>query len=686
MPKLRKMCGNCFAYTTEKICPVCGYAGKKQYGKSLFLPRGTKLNGSFILGGAIGSGGFGITYIAYDLKNEKTVAVKEYFPKTIAERKADGSVRSVGTGSEDVFAEGVEKFYREAEYVFQFNGNPNIVSVLDYFYANNTAYLTMEYLSGITLENYVKSYGVLSEAQTVYLAERLSMALVILHSAQLLHRDISPDNVMLCGDGRVKLIDFGAARTFTAKNLPQFTVVMKTGFTPIEQYTASGDFGEWTDIYSVGAVLYYALTGTIPPDPYQRITGNENLDFGEKSLDGNFTRVIEKAAGVSSAERYASASELKNDLAALKIRGEEIKIPDGYNPFAHTVHDTADENLRKRKRVRSVLFSAAEAAALALAFVLGMHADPGGETAPPSERVVTNEPVTVEFDGQPKEKYAFDGRIPSSVLKNFDGDVEITYHFAAQADSWPIGLIPADSAGNYVIKYITGDYIVAQEHGWVGVGREDESFSFTLSREGIESLGDRDIGIYTYNLTPSSAEIKAGSRKEPVSYCNYTDINYLEPLISEENGKKTVFVDFTDTDETAKRYPTEWDGYITWGIPKFAFAEFSGDILVTFEIEHIKTEDNFAGFYIYDCGMNPRPTYKSIVLAGEKDKFGNYLLSRRYDGVSVSRGVTECSIMIPRESAENILGGINFGEDHLRIKSVRLEDAGKGDGNGDTSD
>lgn len=156
MPKShKKLCGNCFSEMSGKVCPACGYTNKRRDGSGLFLQKGTKLNGNFIIGGVIGSGGFGITYMAYDTKSEKIVAVKEYFPKNIAARKSNSSVYPIERCNEKIFAEGAEKFYREAEYVFQFNGNSNIVSVMDYFYSNNTSYLAMKYLSGITLENYI---------------------------------------------------------------------------------------------------------------------------------------------------------------------------------------------------------------------------------------------------------------------------------------------------------------------------------------------------------------------------------------------------------------------------------------------------------------------------------------------------------------------------------------------------
>lgn len=692
MPKPnKKLCRNCFSDMSGKICHVCGYTNKRQDGNDLFLRKGLILNDSFVIGGVIGNGGFGVTYMAYDLKNEKAVAIKEYFPKTITSRKSDGSIYLIEKSNEKIFADGVKKFYQEAEYVYQFNGNSNIVSVFDYFYANNTAYFAMEYLSGITLENYIKNYGVLSETQTVYIAERLAMALVIIHSAQLLHRDISPDNIMLCRDGRVKLIDFGAARIFTAENLPKFTVIMKSGFTPIEQYSCNGDFGEWTDIYSLGTVLYYALTGKIPPNPYERIINNAELDFRENNFNKILCKIIAKATGISSEERYRQASELKNDISELGINSEKIIIPDSYNQFKHAFNETCEESPRKKNGGKIIMLCTVEAIALTAAFILGTAFDFGGSTvASVNDYTIENNTKrntdTIYFEGKQSDLYEFDGIISTELLKSFESDVEITYHFSVQNSSWTTGLIPVDSNGNYLIKYITGDYICAQEHGWINIDKSAESFSFTLSREGIDSLGDNDFGIYNYDLLLLSAEINSCSEKNPVSYCSYTDIDYIEPMIFEENGEKIVLADFTDTNDIMKRYPNEWSGYTTWGVPKFAFDEFDGDILVTLDIEHTYPEDDRNSiFYVYDCGMNPHPMYKSIILSKNKDKFGNYFTARAFDGVSVSKDITKCTFIIPQKAAENMLGGIHFGEDHLMIKSMRLENADKEDEDGNVS-
>lgn len=711
----KKTCRNCFSAKTGKICPVCGYINKKSDGNTLYLPVGTKLNGRYMIGGVIGSGGFGITYISFDTKNEKIVAVKEYFPKTIAIRKADGSVCPIEKNNEEVLIHGVEKIYQEAEYVFQFNGNSNIVSVFDYFYANNTAYLVMEYLSGITLENYVKKYGALSEAQTVYVAERLAMALVIIHSAQLLHRDISPDNIMLCEDGRVKLIDFGAARAFTAENIPKFTVIMKSGFASIEQYTSNGDFGEWTDIYSLGMVLYYALMGKIPPNPYERIANGTELDFGENSFDGKLCRIIEKTAGISSEERYKSASELKNDIAELSVKSEGIRIPEDYNFLKSSLNGISITESGHFGNLKSRLaFTGVAAVAAIAAFLLGTTVDLHKKTDMPkdyavetysapksdvisdsglggidepdtsgsadSEQFVNNDAAFIEFDSSecPYNHFTFGGNIPASYLESFGSDVEITYYFNTiepESNLYSCGFVASDDNDNFMIKYITGENISADACGYITFVRNTESYSFVLSREGIEALDGHDFGLYTFNLTLKSAELKSGSSMYSVNY-NLNTTNFSEPEISEKNGKKTAYFDFIDGSE--KNYENPNRGYITPNISKRSFEEFDGKVAVTLELECLNDPDynGIQKFIMYDCCMTPVPLSRFVVCpdADEKDEFGNSIIVR-YDGdFRFPSYMTEFQFVISKKDIdEHMYGGINFHTYNMIIKSVKLE-------------
>lgn len=240
-------------------------------------------------------GGFGITYLAYDITTGKKAAIKEFYPYGLALRTAGNPTVAVTTSENaSVFKSGAERFYEEAKLVSRFNGNPNIVAVHEFFYENDTVYFSMEYLSGHTLKQHIQEHGTLNPGQALFIAQNVSNALMAAHSASVLHRDISPDNIMLCSNGEVKLIDFGAARQVVAEHSQSFSVILKPGFAPLEQYKKKGNQGPWTDIYSLGSTLYYALTEDIPEDPMTRLDDEdcfaENkfniLDFMGLTIDG----------------------------------------------------------------------------------------------------------------------------------------------------------------------------------------------------------------------------------------------------------------------------------------------------------------------------------------------------------------------------------------------------------------
>lgn len=153
----KKLCESCFCEVDGETCPNCGFSAAEFSPDPLVLPMGTRLNDKIVIGRCIGKGGFGVTYVGYDLRMEKIIAVKEYYPNGIVYRSSGTEIAIADIKSAETFEKGAEKFYTEAEMVAQFNGNPNIVSVYDYFRANNTVYLVMEFIHGITLKNYVKN-------------------------------------------------------------------------------------------------------------------------------------------------------------------------------------------------------------------------------------------------------------------------------------------------------------------------------------------------------------------------------------------------------------------------------------------------------------------------------------------------------------------------------------------------
>ncbi len=326
----KNLCEHCFAEISGKSgkCPFCSYPkNNEKYPTS--LPEGTILAGRYVVGRVLGKGGFGVTYLCYDSKDKTRVAIKEYLPDSLTHRNTgETQVSTYGGESEEYFKTGAQKFYDEAKLVSRFNGNPNIISVYEFFYENNTTYFVMEYLDGIDLKHYIKEKGgKISEAEVIYIALKITEALMIVHSTDVLHRDISPDNIFLCNDGKVKLIDFGAARQVVGEASKSLSVILKQGFAPLEQYQKRGKQGPWTDIYALGASLYYALTGEILDDAMSRIT-DDNVSF--EGISPDFAQILEKMLAVRKEDRYQNTFELKAELSSLAIapKAFEAKAPE----------------------------------------------------------------------------------------------------------------------------------------------------------------------------------------------------------------------------------------------------------------------------------------------------------------------------------------------------------------------
>lgn len=269
-------CSNCFFEYEEEfgMCPNCGYVEGEDYSEAYSLKPGTQIKDSrYIMGEVLGLGGFGITYKAWDRQLETVVAIKEYFPSGLVNRTADNaSVFLVASKREKDFVYGKQRFLDEARNMAKFSNHHNIVNVFNYFEENNTAYIIMEYLDGMTLSQTLQmQQEPLPVDRCVSIAIDICDALESIHKEKILHRDVSPDNIMLCKDGTVKLFDFGAARfSMDAVDESNVTVIVKPGFAPPEQYNKVNQQNASTDLYALAATMYYALTGVRPEESTDR--------------------------------------------------------------------------------------------------------------------------------------------------------------------------------------------------------------------------------------------------------------------------------------------------------------------------------------------------------------------------------------------------------------------------------
>ena len=237
-----------------------------------WLPSGTLVGGRYTLERVLGKGGYGITYRGTDNRLLQSVAVKEYYPVFWCSRYADkGKNIRVQQGMESQYCKGLERFLEEARTLAQLSGISGVVRVTDFFEENGTAYLVMEYLEGRNLKQVLDGYGGRIPPEVLFQA--LSPALFALkkvHEKGLIHRDLSPDNIMMLSDGTVRLIDFGNARD-TSDN-KSMTMAMKEGFAAPEQYRSKGQ-GQYTDVYGICATVYYCLTGKLPTQAMERLMG-----------------------------------------------------------------------------------------------------------------------------------------------------------------------------------------------------------------------------------------------------------------------------------------------------------------------------------------------------------------------------------------------------------------------------
>ena len=282
------------------------------------LRKGTRLIGRYTIEGVLGQGGFGITYLGIDELHKKKVAIKEFFPQGIVTRNIEyeDTVTVTLVGEKENYDKGKERFLKEAQTMAMFSKDKGIVKVLDFFEINNTAYIVMEYLEGVTLKQYLRENKRIDAEDLVELLVPLIEALDEIHSQGLIHRDISPDNIMVLPDGRIKLMDFGAARDYTEFGEKSLSIVLKPGYAPPEQYQTHGVQGPWTDIYALCATMYKCITGENPPDAIDRLVDDhlKKISAFRIPVLPQIEEAIIKGMSVAAKDRYQNVGDFCEDL------------------------------------------------------------------------------------------------------------------------------------------------------------------------------------------------------------------------------------------------------------------------------------------------------------------------------------------------------------------------------------
>ena len=365
-----KICFGCFEQYDDSfdICPHCGYAEGTEPELATYMRPGAILNERYVIGRALGHGGFSVTYLAWDALLLHKVAIKEYLPSEYATRRPGESRLTIFSGKEgEYFQFGKEKFLDEAKRLSAFQNEDGIVHVYDCFSANETAYLVMEYLDGITLSEYLKKeaavlpQGRIAPEEAISMLTPVMLSLQRVHDSGMIHRDIAPDNIMLLKDGGVRLIDFGAARHAVHDCGKSMTVIIKDGYSPEEQYNSHSVQGPAADVYALSATLYQMITGITPPGAIER---GEYLQKHKRDMlppPSKFNKAVTKTQDTAilngmalhTQDRTQSVAELYEELTA------------------QTPVRRVQETIRKRSSFSWPLWAKITAGVLAAAIVAG---------------------------------------------------------------------------------------------------------------------------------------------------------------------------------------------------------------------------------------------------------------------------------------------------------------------------
>lgn len=291
---------------------------EKTIQKSYWLEQGTILNKRYRIDKVLEEGGFGIVYLGYDLILNMKVSIKEYFPREMADRvRGAVEILPYKGEAERFFRDGLEKFLSEARILAKCTQIENVVIVRDFFYANHTAYIIMEYVQGINIRDYVKQKGRMEPGEVLDYMEPILRSLIQIHQTGLIHRDISPENIIITHGKKLYLIDFGSTRPYTGEDYQTMTIFFKRGYAAEEQYREKGEQGPWTDVYSLCATMYFMLTNTIPIESVQR-----NIRDTLEPLTRNRTpnmparqrKAIMKGLAVKYQKRYQNVAQLYRAL------------------------------------------------------------------------------------------------------------------------------------------------------------------------------------------------------------------------------------------------------------------------------------------------------------------------------------------------------------------------------------
>ena len=326
-----KLCPVCFQETVEQgKCQSCGHVLEEPSVEKGHLPPFTILGTKYLLGISLGQGGFGITYLAKNMLNGTRCCIKEYFPASLIQGRApDGTIYLSSEENRPEYEDGKQRFIEEARTLQELRGNISVVDIQDFFEENGTAYFVMELLEGCNLRTFKREHN---DEQNFKMALQMLLligsALSEVHRFGMIHGDISPENILITQSGEIKLIDFGAARSFRQGSAQQEKkIYLKPNYAPYEQYTLKPYQGPWTDLYALAATFYFIVSGQKMIDAISRSKGMNYVPLCKLSplVSQELSDIVDHALAFDYHDRYRSMMEFLNALEKV-VRPEDYDI------------------------------------------------------------------------------------------------------------------------------------------------------------------------------------------------------------------------------------------------------------------------------------------------------------------------------------------------------------------------
>lgn len=517
-----KRCLNCMEVYDEEyeVCPYCGHLRGTPPEVASHLMPGTVIAGRYIIGTVIGYGGFGVTYVGWDEELGIKTAIKEYYPNGLVNRSPGTSdVIVLGGERREQYFIGLKRFLEEARTMAKFSSNANIVHVYNFLEENNTAYIIMEHLEGVTLKGYLSQFEnnrmPLEDAITVI--KEVGKGLTTIHKGKIIHRDIAPDNIFICADGRIKLLDFGAARLSTGEKTQTLSVVLKPGYAPPEQYRSKSRQGPRTDVYALAATLYRMVTGILPVEALDRMVEDTLTKPSEinPELPQWIDSVVFTGMAKNAEVRFPSVEKF---VAALNHE-KEVNLPE------------KRIKLRRITRAASILI-----VAVLIGFGgyknFGMYSDISGEGIPDGEISMLVPVTTVEDENRYNEfKTNFEKKFKGKVLnlefidaKEYEGVLNSRINSEAAPDIFMGNYLTAE---NEEAKASVNKILKDLEFRQLYLYKENKSL--------IEKNKALPVGYDAYVLYENTYLAQASGK----SYAEEggTDTSNLEKSSSEPNAK-----------------------------------------------------------------------------------------------------------------------------------------------------